>query len=135
MPAADQASVSSPPAEASAQFSPDRSAPGHARHFVGDALRRWGHPPALVAVAELLVSELATNAVVHARSPFSLELHRHARGVRLTVADSSRIRPILRDDDPLAPAGRGLRLVDMLAADWGVEVTAGGKTIWADLEG
>jgi anti-sigma regulatory factor (Ser/Thr protein kinase) len=79
------------------------------------------------------VSELATNAIVHARSPFSIQLQRRSRGVRLAVADGSPIRPTLHDGGPLGASGRGLRLVDALAASWGVELRSDGKVVWAEL--
>jgi hypothetical protein len=53
--------------------------------------------------------------------------------VWLSVRDASRTRPTLRDHDALAGSGRGLRLIDMLAANWGVELADDGKTVWAEL--
>jgi anti-sigma regulatory factor (Ser/Thr protein kinase) len=121
-------------AEVSAQFAADRAAPCSARHFVTDALARWGHAGAFLENAQLLVTELATNAVVHARSPFSVVARADASGVRLSVRDASRVRPTLRGDFPTATSGRGLRLVAALSANWGVDVTADGKTVWAELK-
>jgi anti-sigma regulatory factor (Ser/Thr protein kinase) len=117
-----------------ARFPAERTAPGDARHFVADALKSWGHSAGSVEDAQLVVTELATNAIVHAGSSFSVELQPNRRGVRLAVGDSSVIRPILREGDPLAPSGRGLRLIDALADDWGVEFSSDGKTVWAQLD-
>jgi anti-sigma regulatory factor (Ser/Thr protein kinase) len=83
--------------------------------------------------ARLIVTELAANAILHARSPFSVTVHAHATGVRLSVRDRSAVRPIVRPGGPLAASGRGLLLVAALSADWGVVVSADGKTVWADL--
>jgi hypothetical protein len=72
-------------AEVCAQFSRDRQAPTAARQFVGDVLKGWGHSPSLLEDAKLVVSELATNAVIHACSPFSVEIRPGGSSVRLSV--------------------------------------------------
>ncbi len=97
------------------------------------ALRDWGYNEAVLADAELVCSELATNAVVHARTPFSVVARRKRSGVRISVHDGSPVTPALRDNGPTAFSGRGLRLVALLARRWGVESTGAGKTVWADL--
>jgi anti-sigma regulatory factor (Ser/Thr protein kinase) len=131
-PAGDSARASAR-RQISARFPAERTAPRDARHFVADALKRWGHSPALVGDAQLVVTELATNAIVHAGSPFSVELQPNRRGVRLAVGDFSPMKPVLREGELLGTSGRGLRLIGALAADWGVELSSDGKTIWADL--
>ena len=121
--------------EVSRQFLPERDAPGAARGFVGDALRRWGHIGTLVQDSQLVVSELATNAVVHARSPFAVIARREGAGVRLSVQDLSTGEPVLRSTtDVLAFSGRGLHLVADITTAWGVETTTEGKTVWAELQ-
>jgi anti-sigma regulatory factor (Ser/Thr protein kinase) len=120
-------------AEAWAKFPRERQAPTAARHFVTDVLKGWGHSPSLLEDAKLVVSELATNAVIHASSPFSVEIRPNGSLVRLSVRDASRAQPRVRHDNGLAISGRGLRLIDALAADWGVEIAAEGKTVWAEL--
>jgi anti-sigma regulatory factor (Ser/Thr protein kinase) len=117
----------------SAHFEVEPTAPRHARHFVAQSLTRWGYGDALLEDAQLVVTELATNAIVHARTPFSVHLQPHGHQVRLAVADGSPVRPTLRDAAPLATCGRGLRLVDAVAATWGVELGSDGKTVWAEL--
>lgn len=121
--------------EVSAEFSATRDAPRSARHFVADALVRSGHAGALLEDAKLLVSELATNAVVHAGSPFSVVVRAEDSRVRVSIRDASTVTPTLRDEGPGAVSGRGIRLVAALSADWGVEVTADGKTVWVELQG
>jgi anti-sigma regulatory factor (Ser/Thr protein kinase) len=81
----------------------------------------------------VVVSELATNAVVHARSPFSVAARRQSSGVRLSVQDLSTAEPVIRSYTPMAPSGRGLQLVADLTSNWGVETTSAGKTVWAEL--
>ena len=117
-------------AEVSARFSATRDAPRTARHFMTDA---WGYGGSLVRDAQLVVAELASNAVVHARSSFSVAARAEPFGVRISVHDASSVTPTVRENDPIALSGRGLRLVAAIAADWGVDITADGKVPWAEL--
>jgi anti-sigma regulatory factor (Ser/Thr protein kinase) len=121
------------PDSSSAHFGSEREAPGEARHYVADVLTRWGESATLLEDAKLVVTELAANAVVHARSAFSVEVRRHEAAVRVSVRDASRVKPTVRQDD-MAASGRGLRLVDAIAASWGVEIADDGKTVWAELQ-
>jgi GAF domain-containing protein len=86
--------------------------------------------------AELIATELVTNAVLHGAPPISLEFV-HAEGVlRVAVADSSLMPPVLGRPAADAMTGRGLGLVASLASDWGVAPAANlgrGKVVWADL--
>ena len=107
--------------------------PGQARHFVIDTLAAWGCR-ALLDDAALIASELATNAVLHARTEFTVVVSRRPGGnIRIAVRDTSLARPRPRRAGPLATSGRGLRLVEALAADWGADVLPDGKVIWAEL--
>lgn len=101
-----------------------------------DTLRRKGHDAGLINDAQLVMSELATNAVIHARSAFCVGVRSSHRGARLSVRDASRRRPVIPDRaSETGRGGRGLRLVAALAADWGVlEAATTGKTVWAELE-
>ena len=84
--------------------------------------------------AELMVSELATNAVRHVRSDFAVSVEARGRTIRVEVTDHGGGTPTMRCPGPTEPSGRGLRIVDMFAADWGVEqLPAGGKTVWFTL--
>jgi len=111
------------------------SVPG-ARQFVAESLSAL--EPALSETAVLLVSELATNAVVHATSDFAVTVVYPTRAgrVRVEVVDSVPGRPASLQPPPTAPHGRGLLLVASLAEEWGVEGVAGsraGKTVWFEL--
>jgi anti-sigma regulatory factor (Ser/Thr protein kinase) len=121
------------PAEISGHFPAERDAPGRARRFVSEALDCWGASGATAQDAQLAVTELATNAVLHAQSPFSVVASRDGSVVRISVHDASPVVPTLRDDGPLGTSGRGLRLLAAIADDWGVEITTDGKTVWAEL--
>lgn len=84
--------------------------------------------------AELMVSELATNAVRHVHSDFDVSVECGRAGVRVEVTDHGGGTPAMRCPAPTEPSGRGLRIVDMFAERWGVEHhSAGGKTVWFTL--
>ena len=92
---------------------------------------RRGYDPGLVEDAELMVSELATNVVVHVGEPFTVAVNEVERGVCVSVEDPSSTLPVLRAPDSAAEGGRGLRIVEALAAEWGALVLEhGGKTVW-----
>lgn len=107
---------------------------GRARRFASATLREWGVGPDVIDTCTLLVSELATNAVLHARTPFTVRITR-----------SVRVRVEVRDDDPRLPhpldyaadatSGRGLHLVASLSVAAGAENRDGGKTVWFELDG
>jgi MEDS: MEthanogen/methylotroph, DcmR Sensory domain/Histidine kinase-like ATPase domain len=114
-------------------FPNDIAAPGEARRLVGDALMQWGHGQELSDSVGLVVSELAANAVTHARSPFSVLARSDQQVIRISVRDASSVMPEMRQVGPAEGAWLGLQMVDALASTWGVEVTAGGKSVWAQL--
>lgn len=85
--------------------------------------------------AELMVSELATNAVRHVHSDFDVSVERRGRRIRIAVTDHGGGTPTMRCPAPTEPSGRGLRIVDMFADQWGVDQHAGGgKTVWFTLD-
>jgi anti-sigma regulatory factor (Ser/Thr protein kinase) len=102
-----------------------------ARNLVARTLQ--GCPEAMVADAMLLTSELVSNVVLHARTPFELEVTA-VHGVRVVVRDGSPDPPIVASPGPEESTGRGLLLVHSLASRWGYEVTATGKSVWFELE-
>jgi two-component sensor histidine kinase len=95
-------------------------------------------PSPFVADLGLVASELATNAVQHAGTAFDVRLEVGRGEVLLEVSDSGGGVPRLSSDTRRdAPRGRGLRIVETLAADWGVRSAnpGPGKTVWARLDG
>lgn len=80
----------------------------------------------------LLVSELATNCIKHSCSGFELDIHVDGSKARVSVTDDGPGAPVLRDPAPSDTSGRGLRVVQELSDDWGVEACRGGhgKTVW-----
>jgi anti-sigma regulatory factor (Ser/Thr protein kinase) len=90
-------------------------------------------PVSVVDDLLLLVSELVTNAVVHAGSPAVVRLDADVERIKVAVADRDGQAPNITDPDPLSSSGRGVLLVDRLAARWGVEPQCEGKVVWFEL--
>lgn len=104
-----------------------------ARRFVELTLAQWDLDD-LAWPATLLVSELTTNACLHARTGMTVTLTRtEPGGVRLEVRDGSPSLPRVRQHAQQATTGRGLRLVEELSERWGVDELEGGKAVWAEL--
>ena len=103
-----------------------------ARRFVGSTLVGWGSDDVADA-ARLLVSELVTNAVLHARTDVEVVVKLRRKGVRVEVRDGSPATPTVRHYDDEAMTGRGIALVDQLANRWGVDTRNSGKTVWFEL--
>ncbi len=108
-------------------------APASARRFVAEVLREWGHGGPIVDDAQLVISELATNAVVHACSPFTVTARPMSGRVHLAVEDASADSPGLREGVRGTGSGHGLHLIAALAERWGVDLADQGKAVWAEL--
>ena len=113
----------------------DSSAVPAARRFASQAALDLGAGGETIDKTRLLVTELATNSVLHARSPIRLSV----------MPEHGRLRVEVRDDDPTPPAppcrpdpdaehGRGMWLVSALSDAWGVNRNDHGKTIWFEVE-
>ena len=107
------------------------AAPAQARSVVRRLLKLWdGGEPA--EIAELLTSELVTNAVVHATTEILLRVEANPSLVRVEVSDAGAGLPAIRTPDV---GGYGLRIVDRLASRWGVDPAgANGKVVWFELD-
>lgn len=84
----------------------------------------------LVETAELLVSEIVTNALVHAGTPIEVAFSFVDGGLRIEVTDGSPHAPTLRGYGPNAGTGRGLMLLEEMVDEWGVVPDHSGKTVW-----
>jgi anti-sigma regulatory factor (Ser/Thr protein kinase) len=113
-------------------FLPVAAAVRAARRFVSDVLAQWELDD-LAADGRLIVSELATNAVRHANSPFRVSLRRSDRSVRIGVEDVSTDPPARRQPTLTQAHGRGMLLVEGLSAEWGTMPLDGGKLVWSEL--
>jgi PAS domain S-box-containing protein len=112
----------------------DPTSPRLARALVAEALAGAGRDDDL-DVAVLLVSELVTNAAVHAEAEALLRVRVRDDVVRVEVVDASVQAPVMRARDTAAESGRGMLLVEELADAWGVDVLpdSAGKAVWFEL--
>lgn len=112
------------------QFSPSRNAPALARRFARGYLADAGADGRCQQIAELMVSELVTNALVHARSSARLWITLADGTARVEVTDDGPGEPALKEPGP--DGGYGLWLTDTLARSWGVIHRDGSpdKTVW-----
>ncbi|MGK4585091.1 SpoIIE family protein phosphatase [Kitasatospora sp. HPMI-4] len=110
----------------------DGPLPARARRFTRATLQAWGLS-ALTDFAELMVSELVTNALLHADAPRRLRLFRD-RTLTVEVADSGGTPPRVRTSAEEDEGGRGMHLVSELCHRWGTRPTKNGKVVWAELE-
>lgn len=121
-----------------ADFPPDARSAARARTFVSQFGAAAGLSGEVRRTAALLVSELVTNAIVHGRSGACVEVSLDADQVlRISVSDDNPLLLPTVDVRPRATAegGRGLLIVSLLAARWGVApVAGGGKTVWFELD-
>jgi anti-sigma regulatory factor (Ser/Thr protein kinase) len=117
-----------------ASWPADPSHVADARRFVDTHLREHGLSTQSDAVV-VVVSELATNAVLYSATPFSVSLGRADHTLTLSVHDGSLDTPSLRPlHGPLGERGRGLHIVSQLSSDWGVVPDREGKSVWAEFQ-
>ncbi|MER5318846.1 ATP-binding protein [Streptosporangium roseum] len=122
-----------PPApESSWSLPPEPFSVPRARRLVRARLTEWGLEEQS-EIAELLVSELVTNALDHARGAIRLTLCCQEGLLRCEVEDAHPVAPRMRragDDDE---NGRGLYMLDLLSCCWGSDRTPAGKVVWFEL--
>jgi hypothetical protein len=102
------------------------------RLFVRDALHDWGADD-LGTMAEIVASELASNAVQHARSPFRVSISRPSTAIRIEVRDASFKRPECIRANPSRAGGRGISMIAAISHAWGTRDEVDGKTVWAEV--
>jgi anti-sigma regulatory factor (Ser/Thr protein kinase) len=112
----------------------DAQAPGDARRFLAEVLCAE-HTARVLDEAQLLVSELVGNSVRHGLPPVEVDV-RCSGGdtLEVRVRDGLLAQPKLKYVDEDAEGGRGIALVDLLSADWGVELEPEGKVVWFHLK-
>lgn len=126
--------VQAPPVSGSSLDLPaELASAGRARRFVAECAARMDRTDVL-ETAQLLVSELVTNAVAHAGTPVEVECAPTEGGLRVSVVDGSSLLPTPGQPDAWDERGRGLVLVDTLASRWGTDRHPGnGKAVWFEL--
>jgi anti-sigma regulatory factor (Ser/Thr protein kinase) len=118
--------------ELRARFPADPASAAKARRFLEEALRGWRFDH-LVDVATLLASELVANAVLHAGTTIGVVARIVPDRLRIEVYDDDPRMPVRKHYSTLSGTGRGLLLVERLAADWGSDATESGKRVWFEL--
>lgn len=134
-------SEASPPEASETTWLLPRTARGahRARALVRDRLRDWKVDDDTAFTLELLLAELAGNAVRHARTPsgrgMGVRLLRYGGRLRVEIVDADTTRPLLRDAADHDEHGRGLVIVATLAARWGCcpRRHGIGKSVWAEI--
>jgi anti-sigma regulatory factor (Ser/Thr protein kinase) len=104
-----------------------------ARRFVRRELERIGHGEPVREAAALIATELAANAVTHARSSFTTSVAADGSRVRIAVSDAATGEPAAVGAGREAISGRGITIVSALAHAWGTTGTPRGKQVWAEL--
>ncbi|MFJ9776342.1 SpoIIE family protein phosphatase [Kitasatospora sp. NPDC101157] len=112
------------------ELAPDPAEVARARLLVAERLDEWGLAE-LVFTTELIVSELATNAIRYAAGPIRVRLIRD-RSLICEVSDTGHTSPHLRQAARDDEGGRGLFIIAQLTERWGTRYTEDGKTIWAE---
>jgi anti-sigma regulatory factor (Ser/Thr protein kinase) len=115
----------------SVDLPPEPSSASRARSLARERLTAY--PEDTQETIALLVTELVTNAILHARTPMQLTMEAHPDHVRICVEDGSPERPEVRHYDPDSVTGRGLALVEQLASSWGIESNPSGKVVWCEV--
>ncbi len=111
---------------------PASTAAREARRAVRDAVTKSGAAD-LAEAAELVTSELVTNAVVHAGTHVRLLITAEAKAVRVEVGDASPHLPIRRSWSQMAGTGRGLAIVEDQTDRWGASRVDAGKVVWFEI--
>lgn len=115
------------------EVQPDLRALASTRHAVRDYLARSGMSH--TEEAELVVDELVVNAIVHAGGDIRVTVECGQGRTLVTVHDGSRVIPAPAPLHRSRSGGRGLRIVEALAARWGVDPRSDGKNVWVELAG
>jgi anti-sigma regulatory factor (Ser/Thr protein kinase) len=117
---------------ARSSFPPELRSVTDARRFLRTTLDAWGADTWEWAGSQV-ITELATNAVIHTRAAFDVEVNLSNDVLRLLVADSSPRLPVRRLHSAEATTGRGMTLIEALGQAWGVEERSVGKAVWCEL--
>ena len=117
---------------ATARFAPELECAMDARRFVDDELRPAGAGDDTLFHAQLLATELVTNAARHAKSPVELTVARGSGRVRIEARDGSAAMPASPPVDT-PTRHRGLLLIEDLSEGWGVTAADGGKVVWCEI--
>jgi anti-sigma regulatory factor (Ser/Thr protein kinase) len=114
-------------------FAAEPSSVAEARDFAVQAVARLSADGMRGRDAELIVSELVTNALRAGAHGIRVDLRLVDENLRVSVTDDASGWPAMRQASPVDVSGRGLALVAAVADEWGVVPLQVGKQVWADL--
>jgi anti-sigma regulatory factor (Ser/Thr protein kinase) len=115
--------------EVSRTFAADLRSVGDARRFLREVMAGWDTDDYDMTAAQVL-TELATNAALHARSDYTVHLRLDPESLLVEVTDSSPAWPQQKHYGSDATTGRGIAMVEALSTVWGVQASPTGKTVW-----
>lgn len=117
------------------EFCPEPGAVARCRWFADEHCGQWRVDSRTRQVTGLILTELATNAIIHAQTRFTVALRLTPAYLHIAVRDHNPqpARP-WEAPNPLGRGGRGLMLVRALSAAWGTDAAPGGKVTWAAVE-
>lgn len=133
LPAEAERAEAAPAQRAQVTVTGEPGSVANVRRFLTGVLDEWGLQ-SLVDTGALLVSEVVTNALLHARSAADVHISRTAKGIEVEVRDLDARVPAVRVADGDEESGRGLYLLDALASAWGAEPSPSGKRVWFRLD-
>jgi len=137
--AREAAEAPAPEDELALELPPQRRSVAVGRHWVVRVAAEAGVTGMANQVVELLASELLANAVLHGTQraperPIRIEFALEDDRVRVAVSDSVLRRPVVLHPEPIAPAGRGMAIVEAMSDRWGVHESPDGKTVWFEVD-
>jgi anti-sigma regulatory factor (Ser/Thr protein kinase) len=110
------------------RFEASEGSVGAARRFVTGTIS--DAPTELKDSVSVMVSELSTNALLHASGGFEVAVDRSELTISVSVIDRGDGTPVLQSPKFSEPHGRGLRIVAALSDEWGISATSDGKAVW-----
>ena len=128
----DDAGVVTPEVAADEELPPEATSAGRARRVLREVLEGSDNEDSLDN-AQLAISEIVTNALVHAGTAMRLRVLTADEGFRVELTDGSTRLPSQRDFGTSAPTGRGLLLVEELSTRWGAHAVPDGKVVWFEI--
>ncbi|MDQ2649406.1 MAG: ATP-binding protein [Actinomycetota bacterium] len=117
---------------ASVDLAAERTSPRTARVLLRELMA--DDDEATIATAELLITELVTNAIVHTGSGPHLDVELFPDHLWVSVEDTDPTPPVRRRPQPTRPGGRGIVILEELSNHWGVRPTGAGKSVWFELD-
>lgn len=123
-----------PSRSAAMEMPAEPTAPSRVRHWLKAQLGAWQVPEAVIGSAVLCISELTTNALLHAGTAAQVEIDLSPERLLVSVADSGTRGTVTRArTDTLSSRGRGLGLIEQLSDAWGTDPTVRGSTVWFEI--